>query len=591
MGKTTFFTLYIAIAVLSVTSCAPVEDTSPVARETFSGVWKFHAGAGVDSAWQSIGYNDAAWNEVVTDKPLAGYNLKTEQGLGWYRKIITLPDEFYEAAVRKGGVILHLDSIAAADTLFVNGAQAGCFSPAQIAGGKFLERHYFVSSKKLKKGDNLIAIKFYDGWSPLGGGLLSGAQLSLSTAETKDKLAMDIAVADSDYIFMSPHPLSVTANIENTNAWAVKGDVVATITTDDYRFLRSDTLPLKIKANSVSSGTFDFQTPAPGFYRYTLAFVRNGDIQLETKVNVGFEPEKISSPIDAHDDFKEFWDNNLKRLALVNPEYKMTIVPESSNSDYNVYLVEMKSLDNKIIRGYYSQPVREGKFPVIVEYMGYGSTPYVSKTVWDGFAHYVPSIRGQGLNRLLPEDDFWITIGLKDKEGYYYQGGYCDVVRAIDFVCSRPEIDTEKIAVRGGSQGGALSFVAAALDKRVKVCAPNVPFLSDYRDYFSIVDWPRSDFDKYKIKNPDMDWEHVYDLLTYFDIKNLAQWIECPLLMAIGVQDGTCPPHINFAAYNQVKSEKYWVASPRAGHSIPDPEIWANERKFIREKLGLGPQE
>jgi cephalosporin-C deacetylase-like acetyl esterase len=585
MKKNSFYLSMVVIAGLAMTGCAATEDSSPALRETASNVWKFHAGT--DSLWKSVAYNDAEWTEVATAKPLSGYNLKTEQGLGWYRKTITLPDDFYEAAVSKGGLILHLDSLAGADTLYVNGHLAGYFSFAKIVNNNFLGRRYFVPSAYLTKGDNLIALQFYDGFGPFGGGLLKGAQLTLSTAETSDKLALDVAVADSDYIFIAPQPLSITPSIINSNAWAVAGDFVVTVTTDDYLPVRSDTIPVKIKAGKTGAKTVEWNDPAPGFYRYTVQFLRNGRVEMEKKINLGFEPEKINSPLDAHDDFKEFWDNNLKELAKVKPEYKLTPKPEFSNADYTVYLVEMRSLGNVIIRGYYSQPTREGKFPVIVEYMGYGSNPYPPNTRWDGFAYYVPSIRGQGLNRLTKEDDFWITIGLKDKEGYYYQGAFCDVVRAIDFVCSRPEIDAGKIAVRGGSQGGALSFVAASLDRRVKVAAPNVPFLSDYRDYFKIVNWPRSDFDNYAKTHPDFDWEHVYSLLTYFDIKNLAQWITCPLWMAIGVQDETCPPHINFAAYNQVKSEKQWIASPRAGHNIPDAAIWEQERQFIKDKLGI----
>ncbi|MDR0429503.1 MAG: acetylxylan esterase [Tannerellaceae bacterium] len=565
-----------------VAGCETPEDDSPTLHETFSNVWRFHAGT--DSLWQDTTYDDTAWQEVSTDKTLADYNLKTEQGFGWYRKTINLPDALYKVVTSKGGIILHLDSLAGADTLYVNGNMAGWFSMEKIVENKFLERHYFVPAKYLNKGDNLLAMKFYDGWSPYGGGLLKGAQLSLTTAETADKLDMDVSVADSDYIFMAPAPLSISVSIENNNTWVVKGYFVVSITTDDFLPVRSDTLPVQMKAGQSYAQAFDFTDPSPGFYRYTVQFVHNGKVVQEKKFNIGFEPEKISSPIDAKADFKDFWDNNLKKLAKVKPEYKLTFISEQSNDDYSMYLVEMRSLGDKIIRGYYAQPTREGKFPVLVEYMGYGSSPHFPNTQWDGFAHYVPSIRGQALNRLTEEDDFWITIGLQDKEGYYYQGAYCDVVRAIDFVSSRPEIDADRIGVRGGSQGGALSFVAAALDKRVKVAAPSIPFLSDYRDYFKIAPWPKSDFDDYKQVHPEMDWEQVYDLLTYFDIKNLAQWISCPLIMSFGVQDNVCPPHINFAAYNQVMSEKLWVACPLSAHNT-DARAWEAERKFIKSKL------
>lgn len=301
---------------------------------------------------------------------------------------------------------------------------------------------------------------------------------------------------------------------------------------------------------------------------------------------MGFEPEKINSPLDAKSDFSEFWENNLKELAKIAPNYKLTPVPEASKLDYDMYEVEMRSFGNEIIRGYYAKPQKEGKYPVIVEYMGYGSLPYTPNQKADGFAYFVLSIRGQALN--LPTNRFgtWITYGLDNKDDYYYRGAFLDVVRALDFVCSRPEIDADKIAVRGGSQGGALTFVAASLDKRVKAAAPNIPFLSDYRDYFRIAKWPKSDFDTYMKEHPEANWNDVYNLLTYFDIKNLAQWIKCPLLMGIGVQDEVCPPHINFAAYNQVKSQKQWMAFPEYGHSVGQ-EFQDSMMVFFKKHLNI----
>lgn len=503
-----------------------------------------------------------------------------------YKKNIQLSDQFYATAVRKGGVIVKFDSIIGMSTLRLNGNMVGYLSRENMPRGSFSARRYYVPASILKKGDNQLDLKVAIRARGMQGGLRKGNILTVSTAETVDQLAMTYNVADEDYIFLGNNVMTFTANVANTNPWKVEGDLVVKMTTDKHEPVSEATKPILIQAGTSAGETFKMKAPAPGFYYFTVQLVRDGNTLMEKSFNLGYEPEKINSPVDTHDDFKAFWDNNLKELAKVAPKYQMTLVPEASNDDYEMYLVQMQSLDNKTIRGYYAKPKRAGKFPVLVEYMGYGSNAYYPSTKWDGFAHYVPSIRGQALNRLTKEDDYWLTIGLKDKQGYYYQGGFCDVVRAIDFVCSRPEVDTEKVAVRGGSQGGALSFVAAALDKRVKVCAPSIPFLSDYRDYFAIVSWPRSDFDNYAKSHPDFNWEHTYDLLTYFDIKNLAPWITCPLIMSFGVQDPTCPPHINFAAYNQVKSEKVWVACPRSGHNT-DAHAGELEHKFILSHLGL----
>ncbi len=581
--------LIILVGISSLISCKSEikEDLTPAISESYSDIWKFHAGEGTDSLWMNADYNDSDWVEVTASKLLKDQNITLDNGFGWYRKTIQLSDSLRQAVKVKGAIMLHLGRLAATDEVYFNGKMIGKTGefPHNYKGYNDGERNYFVPEEVISEtGDNVIAIKFHDGWNI--GGFLEGAKLSVSTAETNDKLILNVAVADSDYVFMSPDTIEITVNLENKNAWNVQGRLVVALTTDDYQPLKTDSLDIEIKGKTIYSKSFDYQNPDAGFYRYTVQFIRNGEQACEKKFNVGFEPEKISSPIDAKEDFRAFWDNSLKELAKVAPQYKLTLQPEYSKIDYDVYLVEMRSFGNEPIKGYYAKPRKEGKHPVIVEYMGYGSSPYPPNQWWDGFAYFVLSIRGQALNQPTNRFGTWITYGLDNKDDYYYRGAFLDVVRALDFVCSRSEIDAEKIAVRGGSQGGALSFAAAALDKRVKVAAPNIPFLSDYRDYFKITHWPRSDFETYMKDHPEAKWDDIYDLLTYFDIKNLAQWIECPLIMGIGMQDDVCPPHINFAAYNQVKSEKRWMAFPDFGHSV-GKEYNDAAKAFMKEKLNV----
>lgn len=581
--------LFIAICVIALSSCTKsiAEDTTPVVRELYSETWKFHAGEGIDSMWMNPGCDDSKWIEIVSNKLLKDQQLKLDNGFGWYRKTIQFSDSLKDAIAKKGAIVLHLGKLAACDEVYMNGylvGKTGKF-PHDYMGYFDNERNYIVYAKNLNlDGDNVIAIKFHDGWGV--GGFLEYARLSISSAQTKDKLALSIAVSDSDYIFMGENPISITTQIKNNNAWNVKGQLIVTLTSDDYQPISKDSLNIEIKGSQLFSKDFVYNNPNPGFYRYTIDFRCNGETACEKKFNVGYEPEKINSPIDAQTDFKLFWDNNLKELAKVAPQYKLIPVPEASELGYNMYRVEMRSLGGELIQGYYAKPKKEGKHPVIVEYMGYGSQPYFPNQWWDGFAYFVLSIRGQGLNQPVNKYGTWITHGLENKDNYYYRGAFMDVVRALDFVCSRPEIDVTKVAVRGGSQGGALSFVAASLDKRVKVAAPTIPFLSDYPDYFRIAPWPKSDFDTYMKEHPETKWDDVYRLMSSFDIKNLAQWIECPLIMGIGVQDNVCPPHINFAAYNHVKSEKKWMAFPEYGHSV-GKEFNDAAMNFFRQKLNV----
>lgn len=54
-------------------------------------------------------------------------------------------------------------------------------------------------------------------------------------------------------------------------------------------------------------------------------------------------------------------------------------------------------------------------------------------------------------------------------------------IRALDYLCSRPEVDKDRIGMTGRSGGGSYTWTVAALDERVKVAAP-VAGMTDLRN-------------------------------------------------------------------------------------------------------------
>lgn len=55
-----------------------------------------------------------------------------------------------------------------------------------------------------------------------------------------------------------------------------------------------------------------------------------------------------------------------------------------------------------------------------------------------------------------------------------------DSLRAIDYLLSRPDVDTERLATLGMSMGSTMSWWVAALDRRVKACV-DICCLTDYQ--------------------------------------------------------------------------------------------------------------
>ena len=77
---------------------------------------------------------------------------------------------------------------------------------------------------------------------------------------------------------------------------------------------------------------------------------------------------------------------------------------------------------------------------------------------------------------------YW-NFNVQDRKIYYYRRVYLGCIRAVDFLVSLPQYDGENLAVQGGSQGGALAIITAALDVRIKYLVSFYPALSDITGY------------------------------------------------------------------------------------------------------------
>lgn len=333
-----------------------------------------------------------------------------------------------------------------------------------------------------------------------------------------------------------------------------------------------------------STLTFPLDELGPGFYQVNLSWKSAVSSGSHPSFNIGVNPEEIVSPQDKKADFDEFWNNTLTELATT----PMTVIskefsPEHSNSLRNSYRVEITSWNGGKIGGYLCEPVAEGKYPVFIDYMGYGADPYwYDPSAKPDAIEFIVSVRDQGIFK--NGQDRWIDRGLDSRDNFYYRGAFCDVVRAVDFVASLEKTDPNRIFARGESQGGAFTFISAALDKRIAAAAPAVPFLGDYRDYAKIVWWPVWEVFETADK-AGIDREDLFNMLTYFDVKNFTDRITCPIFMAFGLQDPVCPPHTNFSEYNPVKSEKQYFCVPTCGHAMWQEPEWARLReKWFEEQ-------
>jgi cephalosporin-C deacetylase len=147
-----------------------------------------------------------------------------------------------------------------------------------------------------------------------------------------------------------------------------------------------------------------------------------------------------------------------------------------------------------------------------------------------------------------------LTHNLTDRNTYSYRGFYVDALRAVDFLLSRSEVDGRRIGITGGSQGGALTIVTAALRHEITCAAAGAPYLCGFMDAARLThSYPYEEINDYLRMHPERE-DLVRETLNYFDGINFAPAIQCPIIVSLGLQDDVCPPETGFALFREIGS-------------------------------------
>lgn len=337
----------------------------------------------------------------------------------------------------------------------------------------------------------------------------------------------------------------------------------------------------------------------PGFYRCIATLEKDGRT-YRGLATAGYRPDQIKPVVTEPKDFDQFWNDGKALLAKIPLEPKLELLPNLGTSKVDVYHVSFQNVGtgySRISRVYGILAVPRSttagqKFPALLRVPGAGVRPYTGQA---GFAerglitleigihgmpvnlplHVYDDLRAGALNR-------YMFYNIDDRESYYYRRVYLSVIRANDFLTSLPQFDGKNLGVIGGSQGGALAIVTAALDARVTVLSASYPAISDVAGSTAnrAGGWPQS------FRDEKMRTKEKLETLSYYDVVNFAQRLKVPGIYAWGFNDEVCPPTSMYASYNLIPAPKTLLLSLEMGHAN---SVEQNERmhewiaKYLQE--------
>ncbi len=268
-------------------------------------------------------------------------------------------------------------------------------------------------------------------------------------------------------------------------------------------------------------------------------------------------------------ELRVFWQRTGEALAAEPLEAQVEPVVEPL--PYKKFKLTLRSLGGVRVRGWLALPVQgeapAKPWPVIISTPGYGG-PQQGVMLGEcqrGYAILQIFPRGQGDSAALWNIDGpdKLTWRLDRPEGAYYQGAYADVIRAIDYVVSRPDLDANRIALVGTSQGGGISLAAGALDERVKAVVAHVPFLCDFR----LAARTPASLVKILLDRAGRNDEAALRTLDFFDPRELALRLRVPVLLSAGGKDEICPAATIRSVYERLPGVKALKFYPELTHT------------------------
>lgn len=328
----------------------------------------------------------------------------------------------------------------------------------------------------------------------------------------------------------------------------------------------TDSISLKGNEGTISVGTMN----ASGFLRVKATVRHQGHI-YSSLATVGFDTDELRPTVVRPDDFVEFWTKNTDALSTVAVKPIMTLLEDRCTDAVNVYHVSYGNVGNSRMYGILTMPKAEGKYPAVLRFPGAGvgekggDIAHAARgiIVLELGIHGIPvNLGGEvyaGLNRGALAS--YPVYNIDNRDTYYYKRVYLGCVKGIDFLETLPQYNGT-VGTLGGSQGGALSIVTSALDKRVAATAVYFPALCDMEGYIHgrAGGWP------HLFKNEANRTPEKLNVARYYDVANFARELTAPVYYIYGYNDLTCAPTTTCSTYNVITAPKLLMIGENIGH-------------------------
>ncbi|MCD4711105.1 MAG: acetylxylan esterase, partial [Bacteroidales bacterium] len=408
--------------------------------------------------------------------------------------------------------------------------------------------------------------------------ILTFTSYFVSSAQTTTGPSVEIVPQNGNYLYRIGDTAVMNVNVITPGNIKNPTEVTYRLSADGDRTLEEGTLHLN-KGKGRISGTLD----QPGFLRCDITCTVGNDA-LHTACGCGFNVEEIHPAGKLPENYDRFWREAKAELLRIPIDAQLEEVAVVDPGDAQRFKVGLANVNGSRVYGWLHLPEGDGPFPTVLSIpgSGIGRTGRFAGFTKAGIAVLAIEVHGLEPQKheiigaaqwIRPADDEinhfvelqkgilagYHSFGREDPYRYFHRRSLQSAIRALDYLYTRTDVDTSQIIAFGGSQGGGLSLLLGAIDKRVNVVVATVPGFCNNASRFSG-----------RPGEPDDILMHqVNRTMSYYDAALAAELIEVPTMIGVGFIDNTCLPTNVYSAYNNLKGVKKIENFYTFGHGAP----------------------
>lgn len=331
----------------------------------------------------------------------------------------------------------------------------------------------------------------------------------------------------------------------------------------------------------------------PGFYELRCAIDDGTGTGVPGVCVFGWRVADIPRPVPRPERFRAFWDAGLaavRAVPLAPQAGPLQVFDRAGIEAYNLASaclpadfdpaghrcasvesgkVSYAGIGGVRIHAWLAKPPGPGPFPalLVLPGAGVGARPRPLEHARHGYLAIDIQVHGHDVD--LPAypqvPGYFDGPVWEPAEDMYYRRIYLNAARAVDYLLSRPDVDPQRIAVVGGSQGGRLSLVVAALDARI--CAGVVAIIhygnQPYLRWAAACTGDGMDLTTAPAPADTPEGRGT----ALLDPANFAPDVRCPMLLNAGLIDPVSPAASVWGVFQNLgAADRTMVVQPGMGH-------------------------